>query len=166
MRLDLSDGFLFRPTSKKGGVVNAPPPPPTSPLPFKPDLPRTFHLSASMTVKLCTVLDPEPPSFLYFSECLERLLPSTLAESLRRWLTTILKWTRLCLPIPLPIPWLIVEGDRGAGGIRETGEERAGGEISTMAGSEREIKKDKLLLFVAAYFQSKKRTQERFLTSI
>ena len=26
----------------------------------------------------------------------------------------------------------IVEGDRGAGGVRETGEERAGGGISTM----------------------------------
>ena len=67
-----------------------------------------------------------------------------------------------------------VEGDRGAGarenrgreGLRETGEERAGGGISTMAGSGREIQKGKLLLFVTAYFQSKKRTQERFLTSI
>ena len=58
-------------------------------------------------------------------------------------------------------------GDRGAGGVRETGEERAGGGgISTMAGSGREIQKGKLLLFVTAYFQSKKRTQERFLTSI
>ena len=67
----------------------------------------------------------------------------------------------------------IVEGDRerepgrtGAGGVRETGEERAGGGISTMAGSGREIQKGKLLLFVTAYFQSKKRTQERFLSSI
>ena len=65
-----------------------------------------------------------------------------------------------------------VEGDRGspgelgAGGVRETGEKRAGGEISTMAGSGREIKKGKLFLFVTAYFQSKKRTQELFLTSI
>ena len=49
-------------------------------------------------------------------------------------------------------------GDQGAGGVRETGEERAG--------SGREIQKGKLLLFVTAYFQSKKRTQERFLTSI
>ena len=47
--------------------------PPSSPLPFKPDWSSTFHLSASMMVKLCTVLDPEPPSFLDFSECLERL---------------------------------------------------------------------------------------------
>ena len=57
-------------------------------------------------------------------------------------------------------------GGRGAGGARETGEERAGGGISTMAESGREIQKGKLLLFVTAYFQSKKRTQERFLTSI
>ena len=43
----------------------------------------------------------------------------------------------------------LVEGDRGggspgeqgAGGVRETGEERAGGGISTMAGSGREIQK-------------------------
>ena len=33
------------------------------------------------------------------------------------------------------------EGDRGAGGVQETGEERAGGGISTMAGSGREIQK-------------------------
>ena len=104
MRFDLSAGFLFHPTSKKGGVVNAP----SSPLPFKRDCSSAFHLSASLMVKLCTVLDPEPPSFLDFSECLERLLPSILARSLRCWLTTILKWTRSCLPIPLPIPWLVV----------------------------------------------------------
>ena len=68
----------------------------------------------------------------------------------------------------------IVEGDRGAGarenrgqeGYGRQGEERAGGRISTMAGSGREIQKDKLLLFVTAYFHSKKQTQERFLTSI
>ena len=57
-------------------------------------------------------------------------------------------------------------GEQGAGGVREAGEERAGGGISTMAGSGREIQKGKLLLFVTAYFQSKKRTQERFSTSI
>ena len=57
-------------------------------------------------------------------------------------------------------------GEQAAGGVRETGEERAEGGISTMAGSGREIQKGKLLLFVTAYFQSKKRTQERFLTSI
>ena len=57
-------------------------------------------------------------------------------------------------------------GEQGAGGVRETGEERAGGGISTMAGSRREIQKGKLLLFLTAYFQSKKRTQEHFLTSI
>ena len=49
-------------------------------------------------------------------------------------------------------------GEQGVGGVWETGEERVGGG--------REIKKGKLLLFVTAYFQSKKRTQQRFLTSI
>ena len=62
--------------------------------------------------------------------------------------------------------WGESPGEQGAGGVRETGEERAGGGISTMVGSGREIQKGKLLLFVTAYFQSKKRTQERFLTSI
>ena len=57
-------------------------------------------------------------------------------------------------------------GEQGAGGVRERGEERAGGGISTMAGSGREIEKGKLLLFVTAYFQSKKRPQQRFLTTI
>ena len=52
-----------------------------------------------------------------------------------------------------------MEGDRGAGGVRETGEEEVGGGISTKAGSRREIKKGKLLAFVTAYFQSKKRAQ-------
>ena len=51
-------------------------------------------------------------------------------------------------------------------GVRETGEERAGSGISTMAGSGREIQKGKLSLFVTAYIQSKKRTQQSFLTSI
>ena len=59
-------------------------------------------------------------------------------------------------------------GGQGVGRGRETGEEfeGAGGGISTMAGSGREIQKGKLLLFVTAYFQSKKRTQQRFLASI
>ena len=57
-------------------------------------------------------------------------------------------------------------GEQGAGGVRETGEERAGSGISTMAGSGREIQKGKLSLYVTAYIQSKKRTQQRFLTSI
>ena len=35
-------------------------------------------------------------------------------------------------------------GEQGAGGVREAGEERAGGGISTMAGSGREIQKVKL----------------------
>ena len=47
-------------------------------------------------------------------------------------------------------------GEQGVGGVRETGEERAEGGISTMAGSGREIQNGKLLLFVTAYFQSKK----------
>ena len=51
-----------------------------------------------------------------------------------------------------------MEGDRGAGGVRETGEERAG--------SGREIQKAKLSLIITAYIPSKKRTQQRFLTSI
>ena len=49
-------------------------------------------------------------------------------------------------------------GEHEAGGVRETGEERAG--------RGREIKKGKLSLFVTAYIQSKKRTQQRFLTFI
>ena len=57
-------------------------------------------------------------------------------------------------------------GEQGAGGVRETGEERAERGISTMAGSGREIQKGKLSLYVTAYIQSKKRTQQRFLTSI
>ena len=57
-------------------------------------------------------------------------------------------------------------GQQGAGGVRETGEERAESVISSMAGSGREIQKGKFLLFVTAYIQSKKRTQQRFLTSI
>ena len=39
-------------------------------------------------------------------------------------------------------------GDRGAGGGREAGEERAGGGISTMAGSGREIQKVKLFFLL------------------
>ena len=49
--------------------------------------------------------------------------------------------------------WLTVEGDRGAGGGRETGEERAGSGISMMAGSGREIPKGKLVLIVTAHHQ-------------
>ena len=57
-------------------------------------------------------------------------------------------------------------GEQGAGGVWETGEERAGSGISTMAGSGTEVQKGKLSLFVTAYIQSKKRTQQRFVTSI
>ena len=38
------------------------------------------------------------------------------------------------------------QGEQGAGGVRETGEERAGGGISMMAGSGREIQKGKVLM--------------------
>lgn len=62
---------------------------PYSPLPFKLDLSSTFPLSASMMVNLFTVLDPEFPSFIDFSGCLERTLLGTLAGSLLRWSTTI-----------------------------------------------------------------------------
>ena len=54
----------------------------------------------------------------------------------------------------------------GAGRVRETGEEWAGNGISTMAGSGREIQKASFRYFVTAYIQSKKRTQQRLLTSI
>ena len=57
-------------------------------------------------------------------------------------------------------------GEQGAGGVRETGEEREQSGISTMAESGRKIQEDKLSLFVTAYIQSKKRTQQRLLTSI
>ena len=67
-----------------------------------------------------------------------------------------------------------MEGDRGqeprrTGVGRGTGDGRRKGgkrDLFTMVGSGREIKKGKLSLFVAAYFQSKKRTQQRFLTSV
>ena len=39
-------------------------------------------------------------------------------------------------------------GEQGAEGVRETGEERAGGGISTMAGSGREIQKVKLFFLL------------------
>ena len=42
-------------------------------------------------------------------------------------------------------------GEQGAGGVRETGEERAGGGISTMAGSGREIQKGNLSLIVTVH---------------
>ena len=84
--------------------------PPSSPLPFKPDWSsylsslgindgETVHGFRSGTSILLRLLGVSREV---------ALLPSALAGSLRRWLTTILKWTRLCLPIPLPIPWLVV----------------------------------------------------------
>ena len=65
-------------------------------------------------------------------------------------------------------------GDRGVG-ARENREREGYGrqekkgrksEISTMAGSGKEIQKGKPSLFVTAHIQSKKRTQQCFLTSI
>ena len=47
-------------------------------------------------------------------------------------------------------------GRTGGGRVRETGEERAGNGISSMAGSGREIQKGKLSLFVTAYHPVKK----------
>ena len=56
-----------------------------------------------------------------------------------------------------------MEGDRGAGGVRETGEERAGSGISTMAGSGREIQKGKLSLIVSAHHPVKETNSTMFL---
>ena len=56
-----------------------------------------------------------------------------------------------------------VEGDRGAGGARETGEERAGSGISMMAGSRREIPKGKLSLIVTARHPVKETNPTTFL---
>ena len=65
-------------------------------------------------------------------------------------------------------------GYRGVGARENSGREGYGrqekkgrkSEISTMAGSGKEIQKGKPSLFVTAYIQSKKRTQQCFLTSI
>jgi len=54
-------------------------------------------------------------------------------------------------------------GEQGAGGARETAEERAGSGISTMAGSGREIQKGKLSLFVTAYHPVKETNPTTFL---
>ena len=54
-------------------------------------------------------------------------------------------------------------GEQGAGGVRETGEERAGSEISTMAGSGREMPKGKLSLIVTAYHPVKETNPTTFL---
>ena len=51
-------------------------------------------------------------------------------------------------------------GEQGAGGVRETGEERAGSGISRMGGKQDRIQKGKLSLFVLI-IQSKKRTQQQ-----
>ena len=63
-----------------------------------------------------------------------------------------------------------MEGDRGAGarenrggGVRETGEERAGGGISTMAGSGREIQKASFFFFCYCLFPVKERNPITFL---
>ena len=56
-----------------------------------------------------------------------------------------------------------MEGDRGAGGVWETGEERAGSGISMMAGSGREIPKGKLSLIVTAHHPVKETNPTTFL---
>ena len=54
-------------------------------------------------------------------------------------------------------------GEHGAGGVRETGEERAGSGISMMAGSGREIPKGKLSLIVTAHHPVKETNPTTFL---
>ena len=54
-------------------------------------------------------------------------------------------------------------GEQGAGGVRETGEERAGSEISMMAGSGRVMPKGKLSLIVTAYHPVKETNPTTFL---
>ena len=54
-------------------------------------------------------------------------------------------------------------GEQGAGGVRETGEERAGSGISMMAGSGREIPKGKLSLIVTAHHPVKETNSTTFL---
>ena len=54
-------------------------------------------------------------------------------------------------------------GTGGSGGVRETGEERAGSGISTMAGSGREIQKGKLSLIVSAHHPVKETNSTMFL---
>ena len=54
-------------------------------------------------------------------------------------------------------------GEQGAGGVRETGEERAGSGISMMARSGREIPKGKLSLIVIAHHPVKETNPTTFL---
>ena len=54
-------------------------------------------------------------------------------------------------------------GEQGVGGVRETGEERAGSGISTMAEAGEKFKKSKLSLFVNAYHPVKETTPTTFL---
>ena len=56
-----------------------------------------------------------------------------------------------------------IPGEQGAGGVRETGEERAGSGISMMAGSGREIPKGKLSLIVTAHHPVKETNSTTFL---
>ena len=53
--------------------------------------------------------------------------------------------------------------EQGAGGVRETGEERAGSGISMMAGRGREIPKGKLSLIVTAHHPVKETNPTKFL---
>ena len=54
-------------------------------------------------------------------------------------------------------------GQQGAGGVWETGEERAGSWISTMAEAGEKFKKIKLSFFVTAYHPVKETTPTTFL---
>ena len=56
-----------------------------------------------------------------------------------------------------------IPGEKGAEGVRETGEERAGSGISMMAGSGREIPKGKLSLIVTAHHPVKETNPTTFL---
>ena len=56
-----------------------------------------------------------------------------------------------------------MEGDRGAGGVQEREDERAGSGISKMAGSGREIQKGKLSLIVSAHHPVKETNSAMFL---
>ena len=57
-------------------------------------------------------------------------------------------------------------GEQGAGGVRETGEERAASGIYTMAEAGEKFKKASFRYLLLFIIQSKKRPQQHFLTSI
>ena len=105
MGLDLSSGFLFRPTSKNGGIVNAP------------LLASTVQARLVKYLSSLGINDGESVhGFRSGISLLHRLLGVSREYVARHigWKSTalvdyyILKWTRLLLPIPLQIPWLVV----------------------------------------------------------